>query len=176
MFEMFEQIGLSVFLFCTVFSFLCCLQHRPADRSAPAPIEQQLREAFALMDEAPVGESQSPTIDTPPDNPRRSSAPSRRTSVRSATKKDGKPASTEQSPVILAEIDLESLPLRPHAKCAGRLVCPRRLAASTCPSPPCGGTSKLGCKKSRDWRRWLHRCCQLEVGWRTGGCCKGCLL
>lgn len=133
MFEMFEQIGLSVFLFCTVFSFLCCLQHRPAACSAPVPIEQQLREAFALMDEAPVGESQSPTIDTPPDNSRRSSAPSRRTPVRSATKKDGKPASTERDPIILAGIDLESLPLRPARKVCQAVGLPQKVSGKNLP-------------------------------------------
>jgi hypothetical protein len=133
MFEMFEQIGLSVFLFCTVFSFLCCLQHRPADRSAPAPIEQQLREAFALMDEASVGESQSPTIDTPPDNPRRSSAPSRRKPVRSATEKDGRPANAESHPVILAGIDLESLPLRPARKVCRAVGLPQKVSGKNLP-------------------------------------------
>jgi hypothetical protein len=128
MFEMVEQIGLAVFLFCTVFSFLCCLQHRPAACSAPLPIEQQLREAFALMDEAPVGESQSPTIDTPPDNLRRSSAPSRRTSARNATEKDGKPASTEQCPVILAGIDLDALPLRPARKVCRAVGLPQKVS------------------------------------------------
>ena len=133
MFEMFEQIGLAVFLFCAVFSFLCCLQHRPAACSAPQPIEQQLREAFALMDEAPVGESQSPTIDTPPDNPRRSSAPSRRTSARSATKKDGKPASTESHPVILAGIDLDALPLRPARQVCQAVGLPQKVSGKNLP-------------------------------------------
>jgi hypothetical protein len=132
MFEMFEQIGLAVFLFCTVFSFLCCLQHRPATCSAPQPIEQQLREAFALMDEAPVGESQSPTIDTPPDNPRRSSALTRRKPTGRATKKVGKSTSTEHL-AALEGIDLDRLPLRPARKVCQAVGLPQKVSGKNLP-------------------------------------------
>ncbi len=139
MFEMFEQIGLSVFLFCTVFSFLCCLQHRPADRSAPAPIEQQIREAFALMDEAtitpadaPVVESQPPTIETNPDIQDRSSAPTRRKPTGRATKKVGKSTSTAHL-AALEGIDLDRLPLRPARKVCQAVGLPQKVSGKNLP-------------------------------------------
>ncbi len=139
MFEMFEQIGLSVFLFCTVFSFLCCLQHRPADRSAPAPIEQQIREAFALMDEAtitpadaPVAESQPPTIETNPDIQDRSSTPTRRKPTGRATKKVGKSTSTAHL-AALEGIDLDRLPLRPARKVCQAVGLPQKVSGKNLP-------------------------------------------
>lgn len=138
---MFEQIVLEVFLFFAIFSFLCCLQHRPAPQETPKPIEQQLKEAFALMDEvtitpadAPVVESQPPTIETNPDIQDRSSAPTRRKSTGRATKKVGKSASTgQQSPVTLEGIDLDRLPLRPARKVCQAVGLPQKVRGKNLP-------------------------------------------
>lgn len=136
---MFEQMVLEVFIFFATFSFLCCLQHRPAPQETPKPIEQQLKDAFALMDEAtitpadaPVVESQPPTIETNPDIQDRSSAPTRRKSTGRATKKVGKSTSTAHL-AALEGIDLDRLPLRPARKVCQAVGLPQKVSGKNLP-------------------------------------------
>lgn len=139
MFHMFEQTVFEVILFFATFSFLCCLQHRPAPQETPKPIEQQLKEAFPLMDETPivpaddpVAESQPPTIETNPDIQDRSSAPTRRKSTGRATKKIGKSTSTGHLAAIEG-IDLAKLPLRPARKVCQAVGLPQKVSGKNLP-------------------------------------------
>ncbi len=72
------------------FSYQCCLQHGPAPQETQKAIEQQLKEEFALMDEAAITPADAPVADEiNPDIQDRSSAPTRRKSTGRATKKVG---------------------------------------------------------------------------------------
>jgi hypothetical protein len=136
---MFEQMVLEVFLFFAVFSFLCCLQFSPKPYETPQPIEQQLKEAFTLMDEivvappeTPVEESQPAIVEITPDNQNHTSAPTRRKSTGRATKKVGKSTSTEHL-AALEGIDLDRLPLRPARKVCQAVGLPQKVSGKNLP-------------------------------------------
>lgn len=136
---MFEQMVLEVFLFFATFSFLCCLQHRPAPQETPKPIEQQLKEAFTLMDEivvappeTPVEESQPAIVEITPDNQNHTSAPTPRTLTGKATVKVGEPVRTEH-PDALTGIALGKLGVHPARKVCQAVGLPQKVSGKYLP-------------------------------------------